>query len=209
MASACRGCHDGRFCKCFTSMGLGIAWRFEGSGTRGALWGLFPWGCPCGRQTAGKEKRVVMMEDTTMSLPIRIVRHSDVLEAAQREFDQVFGRLIGGGQATGAAPYAVDVKESGETLVVEAELPGFTKDQVNITLENSVLTLAAERAAPVQTNAQGEYLLKERRHARFQRSFSLPPTVDEASVNARLENGVLTVTLNKRLEAKPRKISVA
>jgi len=144
-----------------------------------------------------------------MSLPIRIVRHSDVLEAAQREVDQVFGRLIGGGQATGSAPYAVDVKESGETLVVEAELPGFTKDQVNITLENSVLTLAAERAAPVQTNAQGEYLLKERRHARFQRSFSLPPTVDEASVNARLENGVLTVTLNKRLEAKPRKISVA
>lgn len=143
-----------------------------------------------------------------MSLPIRIVRQSDALEAAQREFDQVFGRLFNNGQANGLAPYAVDVKESGETLVVEAELPGFTKDQVDITLENSVLTLAAERGQTVQTNTQGEYLLKERRFSRFQRSFTLPPTVDEGSVNAKLENGVLTVTLNKRQEAKPRKITV-
>ena len=55
---------------------------------------------------------------------------------------------------------------------------------------------------------RGEYLLRERRYARFQRSFTLPPTVDESSVNAKLADGVLTITLNKREETKPRKIQV-
>jgi HSP20 family protein len=144
-----------------------------------------------------------------MSLPIRVVRHSDALEAAQREFDQLFGRFFHNGNSTALAPYAVDVRENAETLIVDAELPGFTKDQIDITLENSVLTLSAERTDASSEGKEGsDYLLRERRYTRFQRSFTLPPTVDESSVNAKLENGVLTITLNKRQEAKPRKISV-
>jgi HSP20 family protein len=56
---------------------------------------------------------------------------------------------------------------------------------------------------------KGDLLLHERRYSKFLRSFTLPPTVDEQTVNAKLADGVLTITLNKREETKPRKISVS
>ncbi|MFN4242885.1 MAG: Hsp20/alpha crystallin family protein [Tepidisphaerales bacterium] len=145
-----------------------------------------------------------------MTLPARVVRAMDPFEAVQREFDTVLGRLFGGTANGGfLAPYAVDVREDGDRIIVEAELPGFTKDQIDVTLENSVLTISADRNEERSEQNAGDYLVRERRFTRFQRSFTLPPTVDESSVNAKLENGVLTVTLNKRPEAKPRKISVS
>ena len=113
------------------------------------------------------------------------------------------------GGGTRLAPYGVDIREDGDTLVVEAELPGFKKDEVDITLENQTLTLSAERKVENKQDGQNGYLLNERRYTRFLRSFTLPPTVDEKSVQAKLEHGVLTVTLNKREETKPRKITVA
>jgi HSP20 family protein len=145
-----------------------------------------------------------------MSLPTRVVRNADPFEVTAREFDTLLRQLFGGRDGGTLAPYAVDVREDGDQLVVEAELPGFTKEQVDITLENSVLTISAERTLANNGNAteQPGYLLRERRFTRFQRAFTLPPTIDEGSVNARLEHGVLTVTLNKRQEAKPRKINV-
>ena len=63
-------------------------------------------------------------------------------------------------------------------------------------------------SAAQQVQPKGDYLLKERRYTRFQRSFTLPPTVDEQTVNAKLNDGVLTITLNKREETKPRRIQV-
>jgi HSP20 family protein len=146
-----------------------------------------------------------------MSLPTRVARSFvDPVDAFNREFD-VLNRFFGNNENGGnrLAPYGVDVREDGDTLVVEAELPGFKKDDVDITLENQTLTLSAERKVEQRDQNQGNYLLNERRYTRFLRSFTLPPTVDEKSVQARLENGVLTVTLNKREETKPRKITVA
>jgi HSP20 family protein len=150
-----------------------------------------------------------------MALPTRVNRGAtaDPYEAVQREFDTMLGRLFGPGQAGDGnqrlAPYAVDVREDADHFYVEAELPGFNKDDVNITLENQMLTIAAERKNERKENGpKGELLLHERRYNRFLRSFTLPPTVDEQTVNARLENGVLTVTLNKREETKPRRIAV-
>lgn len=145
-----------------------------------------------------------------MSLPTRVIRAIDPFESVQRDFDTVLGRLFRGTTDGGIlAPYAVDVREDGDQIVVEAELPGFNKDQVDVTLENSVLTISADRSEERSEGNTGDFLVKERRYTRFQRSFTLPPTVDEGSVNAKLDNGVLTVTLNKRPEAKPRKISVS
>ena len=107
------------------------------------------------------------------------------------------------------APYAVDVREDNDHIYVEAELPGFKKDEVDVTLENQILTISAERREGGSTDPKsGEHLLHERRYTRFLRSFTLPPTVDEQTVNAKLADGVLTVTLNKREESKPRKIAV-
>ena len=125
----------------------------------------------------------------------------------------MLGRLFGPGQSDGGqrlAPYAVDVREDADHFYVEAELPGFNKEDVDITLENQMLTIAAERKSEKQEkNPKGELLLHERRYNRFLRSFTLPPTVDEQSVNAKLDNGVLTITLNKREETKPRRIQVS
>jgi HSP20 family protein len=146
-----------------------------------------------------------------MSLPTRVVRNqADPFEAAQREFEHLFGRLIGPtNEGQYLAPYAVDVREDGDRLIVEAELPGFKKDQVDVTIENNLLTISAERNEETSSPNSNAFLLKERRYRRFQRSFNLPPTVDGNTVDAKLDNGLLSVTLHKRQEAKPKKISVA
>ncbi len=146
-----------------------------------------------------------------MALPTRVARNlaADPFEALHREFDGLLGRfLTGQGEQPRWAPYPVDVREDADHLYVEAELPGFQKDEVDITLENQTLTISAERRQENRQEKPGEYLLKERRFDRFLRSFTLPPTVDDRQVEARLADGVLSITLNKREETKPRKIAV-
>ena len=148
-----------------------------------------------------------------MALPTRVSRgaQQDPYESFQREFDSALSRFFGGRESNGGsylAPYGVDVREDADHIYVEAELPGFRKEDVDITLENQMLTISAERKAD-EKNEKGGYLLRERRYSRFQRGFTLPPTVDEQTVNAKLNDGVLTITLNKREETKPRKITVA
>src|SRR5687768_17720208 len=153
-----------------------------------------------------------------MALPTRVNRNGgtavDPTELLQREFDGMFNRWMGGREAgNGAtlATYGVDIREDADHVYVEAELPGFKKDEVDITLENQTLTISAERKSESKqgNGNKGELLLHERRYTRFLRSFTLPPTVDEQTVNAKLTDGVLTITLNKREETKPRKITVS
>jgi HSP20 family protein len=150
-----------------------------------------------------------------MALPTRVNRGAALLDPTEllgRDFENVFNRWLGGREngTTALAPYGVDIREDGDHFYVEAELPGFKKEEVDITLENQTLTIAAERRVENKQGdgTKGELLLHERRYSRFLRSFTLPPTVDEGSVNARLADGVLTVTINKREETKPRKIKV-
>jgi HSP20 family protein len=145
-----------------------------------------------------------------MALPTRVVRALSELpfEGAGRDFETLVNRLFNGREGTGFAPYAVDVREDSDHIYVEADLPGFNKNEVDITLENSTLTISAEKKAETKSEKAGEFLLNERRYSRFLRSFTLPPTVDEDSVQANLSDGVLKVTLNKREETKPRKIKV-
>jgi HSP20 family protein len=150
-----------------------------------------------------------------MALPTRVSRGTQVdpFEMAQRDFDHLLGRLFNGSPSAQdggrLAPYGVDVREDQDHFYVEAELPGFKKDDVEITLENQTLTIAAQRREESKDEKKGELLLHERRYHRFLRSFTLPPTVDEQTVNAKLTDGVLTVTLNKHEETKPRKIQVS
>lgn len=149
-----------------------------------------------------------------MALPTRVPRSQvDFPFETLRDLDTlmrgVFGRE-GGGQAATAAPYTpygVDIREDADHIYVEAELPGFKKEEIDVTLENSTLTIAAERRVN-QEEKKGEWLLNERRYARFLRSFTLPPTVDESSVQAKLNEGILTITINKREESKPKKVKV-
>lgn len=146
-----------------------------------------------------------------MALPTRVIRAlaTHPFDVAQRDFDTLMDRLFNGtGPNESFGTYAVDVREDTDHIYVDAELPGFTKDQVDITLENSMLTISAERKAEQKQDQPGNYLLNERRYSRFLRSFTLPPTVDEKSVQANLTDGVLHITLTKREETKPRKIEV-
>ena len=155
-----------------------------------------------------------------MALPTRVARQGgyvDPWDSAHREFDSMLSRFFGGGgggrEGNGGggylAPYGVDVREDADHLYVEAELPGFKKEDVDITLENQTLTIAAQRnEEKKEEGKKGEWLLRERRYNQFLRSFTLPPTVSEQKVDAKLNNGVLTITLDKREETKPRKIQV-
>ena len=125
----------------------------------------------------------------------------------------MLGRFFGGREGERRdrlAPYGVDVREDADHLYVEAELPGFRKDDVDITLENQTLTIAAERKDETTgTTKQGRPAPPR---AAVQ---PLPPKLHPAAhgqrqtVNAKLADGVLTVTLNKREETKPRKIQVS
>src|SRR3954465_199254 len=145
-----------------------------------------------------------------MALPTRVNRALDFpADTIQRDFDTLLNRFFNGREGNGLAPYGVDVREDSDHIYVEAELPGYTKEDVDITLENSTLTIAAQRNSEQKNEKQGDYLLNERRYARFLRSFTLPPTVDEQSVPANLKVGVPPITLNKREETKPRKVKVS
>ena len=155
-----------------------------------------------------------------MALPTRVQRSPqyDPADSAQREFDTMLnrffgGRDIGGGNGSSGyfAPYGVDVREDADHLYVEADLPGFKKDEIDITSENQTLTISAERRSEERKGDEkkGDLLLHERRYTRFLHSFTLPPTVNEQSVSAKLTDGVLTITLKKREETKPRKFAVA
>ncbi len=102
---------------------------------------------------------------------------------------------------------AVDIKETEDALVLSAELPGLTKEDVKITLENQVLTLSGERK--FEKEAKGEnYHRIERSYGAFTRAFTLPTHVRTEKVEATFDNGVLTVTLPKMEESKPRHIAI-
>lgn len=141
-----------------------------------------------------------------------IARRESPLDLLDREFSRVVNRYWGSGAEVPAtlAPYAVDVHEDADHFYVEAELPGFTKEDVDITLEDGVLTLRAERKDEAQPNGKGQRqaLHVERRWTRFERSFTLPTAVNETAVRAELNGGMLKITLDKREEVKPRKIQI-
>ena len=151
-----------------------------------------------------------------MALPTRVHRgFTDPLDMIGREFDNVLTRFFnqpdggnGGSRMPYMAPFGVDIREDADHLYIEADVPDFKKDEVDITLENQTLTISAEHKDENKEEKKGDWLLNERRYARFLRSFTLPPTVDDQKVDAKLADGVLRVTLNKREETKPRKIQV-
>ena len=102
----------------------------------------------------------------------------------------------------------VDIYQTGEhELVLKAELPDMSREDIDITVENFVLTIKGEKKVSNDVKEE-QFHHVERRYGGFSRSFSLPQTVDAARVSADYKNGVLTVRLPLREEAKPRQIKV-
>ena len=111
------------------------------------------------------------------------------------------------GFSSGAWNPQVDIFENKNEIVLEAELPGMKPEDVNISIENNVLTIHGERKFE-KKDAQDNFHRVERSYGSFTRSFTLPPTVSSENANAEFENGVLRLTLAKREEAKPRRIEI-
>ena len=102
---------------------------------------------------------------------------------------------------------AVNIYETPETYVLEAELPGVNKDGVSVELEGNLLTLEGRRPAPVLP--ESGFFYRETSDADFRRVFQVDPAIETTKISARMEQGILTLTLPKADTAKPRKITVA
>lgn len=107
----------------------------------------------------------------------------------------------------GAWNPSVDIFENKDQLVLEAELPGMNPEDVNISIENNILTIHGERKFEKKDEGDNFHRV-ERSYGSFTRSFTLPPTVSSENANAEFENGILRLTLAKREEAKPRRIEI-
>jgi HSP20 family protein len=100
----------------------------------------------------------------------------------------------------------VNIFETQEGYVLEAEMPGVGKDGLDITLEGTEITITGRRSPETVT---GEALFRERNTADYRRVFELDPAIDTSKVSAKIEQGILTVTLPKSERVKPRKIAVS
>ena len=132
------------------------------------------------------------------------------LRSLQRDVNRLFGGTFErGGSETISGQWnpSVDISENKDSIVLEAELPGMSPDDVNISIENNVLTIQGERRFEKKQD-ENNFHRVERSYGSFTRSFTLPPTVSSENVDAAFENGMLRLTLAKREEAKPRKIEI-
>jgi HSP20 family protein len=137
-----------------------------------------------------------------------LVRWNPARELASMEIDRLnrmFDEFYGGVRAW--VP-AVDIYETdAHEFVIKAELPEMKREDISVTFEQSVLTISGERKASFEAD-NGTYHRTERASGRFTRSFTLPATVDGARISAAYKDGVLTVRVPQREEAKPKQISV-
>ena len=101
----------------------------------------------------------------------------------------------------------VDIYEVDGAIVLKAELPDVDRDDIDLNVENNTLTLRGERKVNKEINQEAFHRI-ERSYGSFVRQFSLPSTVDPAKITADYKNGVLTVTLPVREEAKPRSVKI-
>ena len=136
-----------------------------------------------------------------------LVRWNPVRDLASMEIDRLnrmFDEFYGAGR--GWVP-AVDIYETNDReFVIKAELPETKREQITLTFENNVLTLSGERAS--EFDGAGSVHRTERAFGKFTRSFTLPATVDGNRITAAYKDGVLTVRIPQREEAKPKQIAV-
>ena len=128
----------------------------------------------------------------------------------QEQINRVLGDVVGrAGEESNLTPWApaVDIYETENELVVKADLPDVNPQDLDIRVENNILTIRGERKFATKVN-EDNYLRIERAYGSFSRSFSLANTVNADAIKADYQNGVLTLSIPKREEAKPKQIKV-
>jgi HSP20 family protein len=133
------------------------------------------------------------------------------LATFQNRVNQVLGDVFVRDEALSQANHwvpPVDIYETeGHDVVIKAELPEMAREDIDVTVDHQTLTIKGTRKAPADV-PEDRYRRVERRYGTFSRSFTLPNTLDVTKVSADYKNGVLTVKLPFKAEAKPRTISV-
>jgi HSP20 family protein len=143
------------------------------------------------------------MKLTRVSTWPTLGRLTDLRDEIDRFFEAPLARTS---EFIGWTP-AFDVYEEKDHFVVKAELPGMKKEDISVTLHDGTLIISGERKGETK-NEGTEFYRAERFFGKFQRAVSLPPTVAANNINAEYKDGILTVTLPKSEEAKPRQIEV-
>jgi HSP20 family protein len=147
-----------------------------------------------------------------------VVRWNPMREAAElmNEFDRVleypllrqrWGMPLRTNEVVGSWNLPLDVAEKGDVFTVKASLPGISPDDLNVTLEDNVLTIQGETKQD-ETIEENSYHIRERRYGSFSRSVRFPVPVEGDKVEAEYENGVLTLSIPKAEAVKPKRIAV-
>lgn len=135
-----------------------------------------------------------------------------VMRRLQEEMNRAFGEALGGTDdgsnvvTSGWMP-AVDIKEEDSRFVISADVPGVDPDDIEVTMENGMLTIRGERKLESREGSNG-FRRVERLHGLFHRRFSLPDTADPEGISATGRNGVLEVVIPKKPDVQPKRITV-
>ncbi len=130
------------------------------------------------------------------------------LYALQREIDRALTDAPDNLESSTFAP-PMDVVETNDEIVCHLEVPGISRDDLDIRVEGNLVIITGEKKAQLQQGQkEGGFRSVERRYGRFERSFSLPRNLNASAVRASYDNGILTVVLPKAEESKPRRIQI-
>lgn len=132
-----------------------------------------------------------------------------VVASMDRLFDTLTnaGACAANGQVAPFVP-AMNIWQNDAAYIVEAELPGFKMNEIEVSLLQNRLTISGRRAEQTESNEQGEYIRRERRVGEFSRTVTVPSQVDAEHIQAHLDHGVLRITLPKAQAAQARRIEV-
>jgi HSP20 family protein len=127
--------------------------------------------------------------------------------AVDRLFDESLDRLLGGAASSARTP-AIDVRETDNAYTVVLDVPGVGKEQLKVTVEGRRVSVETAEQAAAEAKDGERVLYRERSSARYSRTVSLPAEVDEAASSAKFDNGVLTLTLPKKVATGATRLSI-
>ncbi len=125
------------------------------------------------------------------------------------EFDRLFQSVFNAMPSWNDTKPAVDIRATENEYIVDADIPGFSEDQIDVRVENDLLVISAKDEQKTdEEHNDDSYMVRERHMRSFYRSFALPKDADANAVDATYRNGVLTLKVHKKEEAKPRQIKI-
>ena len=137
-----------------------------------------------------------------------------ILENALSEFDRYMDSFFGDNFLTPSDRVfnrlpSVDVRDTENAYILEAELPGFDEKDIEVHVDNNTLTIESKKEEETKEENGQSYLIRERRVSSFSRSFKLPENADAEGITASFKNGILSLEINKKAEAQKRLIQIS